>query len=1713
MKVACENLGIANDFNVFVFEDHIQSFVDSEGRVAVGGNAVYRNYGIGNKLTLSTTRNDLIVGGSMDIIGGTNFSGNSVISPTGAIINYTMTNNNGVPGQPLRQTPFDFEDAEFSLTCASSSWAAVAPNGTVSVNFGQIVLTGSDPSLNVFTIDGNNVAGSGFSLSSVNGINIVTPPGSTVLINIAGTNIGFGNYSIFINGNTAIPSDGRLILWNLFEATTAFNLNLSIKGSVLAPSANWSAIGFGNIDGTIVARSLRNTTGTLEAHNIPFIGCLPQLFCAPQLAVRKTVNGVASFSGTPGTLIEYRISVTNTGGGTLTNVQVTDPLLGFSQLIPSLQSGREVIFTVNSQVPAGAPGTIQQNIVTAASDQTPEATATTTVTVTGSVSILFDKSVDRLTAAPGETVTYQFRVDNIGGIPLQNARLIDPLLGVDLLFPSFLSGVLTTVTFTIPASTPIGTVITNTATLTADNLPNPAASQTSVTVTEIPAVRLAKSADRSSAAPGEAVTYTITVTNDSLVTTLTNLQLTDNLLGLNETINQLTPGSVVQFTGVFTVPPGTPAGSPIINTSTLTSELGSTFATVEVIVGALPGLTVTKNARRTQVAPGDIIIYDIVVTNTGNVPLTNVAINDPSLGFSLTIPQLPVGSVQSFSLNSPVPPDTPAGTNIFNTVFVASDQTGTVETTSEVIVQPVFSIGVQKTADRNLASPGETVTYTVLVSNTSNGPITNVRISDPTLGLNQVIDTMEAGEILIFTLPFTIPAGTLAGTILTNIVTANANETPVRTATALVTVAAVPSLTLQKSVVPNFAFPGETVTFTLSIRNTGNTPLTTVSLTDTDIGVDITLPLLNVGESSITTVPFTLPVAIPPGTVFTNTATALSDQTPSPVTASAQVFIGTPATLVLTKTVSATAALPGQTVTFQTVLTNTSSVTLTNIVLISDLFGLTHQFPELAPGGSETLLEDFEIPANAINGTVFVNNVTATSDQTAEVTASASVTAAAAPSLSISKSANVGTAQPDQSVLYTIIVTNTGNAPLSNVQVSDPTISLLRLIPLLAIGASVEILVPFQIPATALPGSIFTNTIAVVSEQTGVQSTEAEIAIVQTGPFIPSAVKLASVSAAIPGQTVTYMITVHNPTMTTINNITVSDPAVGLLETIATLLSGETVIFEVPFVVPLGTPQGTVLNNTVTVTSPGGASTSSQSIVVLPNPILSLSKTSNVTSALPGQIVLFTLTVTNTGNTVLTNVQVTDTALGFATTIPLLPIGESRSFEVPFIVPAAPIGTIFRNTAFALSDETPVPVEAEASFSVGAAPALGLSKTVNVPTAVPGETVIFTIVAANTSTAPLTNVNITDSLLGFIAVIPFLAPGTSESVTAEFVIPLQSPAGTVFVNTATATSDQSLTVTASSSVVTAAAPALSLLKTVNTNLAAPGETVTYFIFIENTGNVPLTNVQINDPLFGLSETVTVIQPRTTLRLTVPFAIPLDALADVRIFDILNVGTDQTPVQSTISELIVASRFSVDLRKTANVTEAQPGSTVTFTTTVTNTSNQKLTNLNLIDLLTSLNEVLEELHPGETATLTTSVVVPPFAEPGSLLTNTVTLSTGETAPQSASASVVVQALARASLDKMVVPTSGKSGEKVLFTIQLRNTGNVPLVNVRLTDPLLGLQVQIVRFDVRAIETLRTPFVLPEVEEDTKLVNVAALVSDNGPTLEARASVVVIPEEEE
>ncbi|MDP4179878.1 MAG: choice-of-anchor A family protein [Bacillota bacterium] len=272
-----ENFGIANDFNIFLFGDHEQGSVDAGGRVAVGGTAIYKNYTVGAKMSMSANRADLIIGGDVNVTGGMNLSGKTVISKSSKVINYTMINNNVQPARSVysKENLIDFSREKDNLINDSKFWAGLKANGTVKVQHQQLLLEGNDKDLNVFYFNGSNIASSGVSLLNVNNICISVPNGSTVLINIKGDNLGFGSYAIQFSGQNLIDAE-RKTVWNFFEAKSLKSYNLSIAGSVLAPQADWKVVGSGNVEGNFIANSLKNEGGVLEAHEYLFNGHLPK---------------------------------------------------------------------------------------------------------------------------------------------------------------------------------------------------------------------------------------------------------------------------------------------------------------------------------------------------------------------------------------------------------------------------------------------------------------------------------------------------------------------------------------------------------------------------------------------------------------------------------------------------------------------------------------------------------------------------------------------------------------------------------------------------------------------------------------------------------------------------------------------------------------------------------------------------------------------------------------------------------------------------------------------------------------------------------------------------------------------------------------------------------------------------------------------------------------------------------------------------------------------------------------------------------------------------------------------------------------------------------------------------------------------------------------------------------------------------------------------
>jgi choice-of-anchor A domain-containing protein len=233
------DLGDAGLFNALFFTDMNAFNSDAEGRVAVGNHATIQNYGIGDKLPPNNTRDDLIVGDQLDFTNGQVFGGNIVHGGVGNL------NSVGTPNGSVRQQAgvLPFAAIETDLAAKSTAWGSEGPNGKTYVRYSTVNLCGKHPELDVFTVTPQQLA-------NAKSIKIIVPFGSTVLINVLGTEASIKDLGLSLRG-----TDASHILWNFPEANELNVSGVGLKGSVLAPAAHLD-FNNGQITGTVISRSM-----------------------------------------------------------------------------------------------------------------------------------------------------------------------------------------------------------------------------------------------------------------------------------------------------------------------------------------------------------------------------------------------------------------------------------------------------------------------------------------------------------------------------------------------------------------------------------------------------------------------------------------------------------------------------------------------------------------------------------------------------------------------------------------------------------------------------------------------------------------------------------------------------------------------------------------------------------------------------------------------------------------------------------------------------------------------------------------------------------------------------------------------------------------------------------------------------------------------------------------------------------------------------------------------------------------------------------------------------------------------------------------------------------------------------------------------------------------------------------------------------------------
>jgi gliding motility-associated-like protein/uncharacterized repeat protein (TIGR01451 family) len=294
-----------------------------------------------------------------------------------------------------------------------------------------------------------------------------------------------------------------------------------------------------------------------------------------------------------GEKINYTFTVTNTGNVTVTNIVITDPLIGLiitNSPIASLAPGTSNssvtgVYTINqADIDSGkvtnsalASGKDPKgNDVTDISGTTVENNTPTVTPLPQSAGValvktgIFSDTNSDGYPQVGEKINYTFTVTNTGNVVLSNIVITDPLVGLTITgspiatLASGASNNLVTGIYTITQADIDAGKVTNSAlasgkdpkgndvtdisgTTVSNNTP------TVTLLTQNPGLEVIKTSNSENySSVGDIINYTIQVKNTGNVT-LYAVVVTDPLTGLNTTIQTLAPGGTQEFTENYTV--------------------------------------------------------------------------------------------------------------------------------------------------------------------------------------------------------------------------------------------------------------------------------------------------------------------------------------------------------------------------------------------------------------------------------------------------------------------------------------------------------------------------------------------------------------------------------------------------------------------------------------------------------------------------------------------------------------------------------------------------------------------------------------------------------------------------------------------------------------------------------------------------------------------------------------------------------------------------------------------------------------------------------------------------------------------------------------------------------------------------------------------------------------------------------------------------------
>ncbi len=266
-------------------------------------------------------------------------------------------------------------------------------------------------------------------------------------------------------------------------------------------------------------------------------------------------------------------------------------------------------------------------------------------------------------------------------------------------------------------------------------------------------------------APSGAYTYTVTV-NNAGPSDATGVVVTDNLpLGVSLmstsgcaedpagaptcTLGSISSGGMASYTIDVTAPaiPGNVSNTASVTSSSPESNTGNNSGSQDTLVENAD-LSITKNDSADPVDVGAPYSYTVTVSNAGPSDATSVVVTDnlpagvtlvstsgcaedPNGAPTCSLGTINSGGMASYTISVTAPT---AGGSVTNTASVTSAtfdaDTGNNSASQDTLIQSSADLSITKTDGVTSATPGTTVTYTIVAANAGPSDVTGATVTD-----------------------------------------------------------------------------------------------------------------------------------------------------------------------------------------------------------------------------------------------------------------------------------------------------------------------------------------------------------------------------------------------------------------------------------------------------------------------------------------------------------------------------------------------------------------------------------------------------------------------------------------------------------------------------------------------------------------------------------------------------------------------------------------------------------------------------------------------------------------------------------------------------------------------------------------------------------------------------------------------------------------------